>query len=53
MRTVGFIVLVGCALCLAACTTNSPEAVAANDRFEPMNRAVYGFDEKSLFSEDV
>jgi phospholipid-binding lipoprotein MlaA len=46
MRTVGFIVLVGCALGLAACTTNSPEAVAANDRFEPMNRAVYGFDEK-------
>lgn len=46
MRTVGFIVLVGCALGMAACTTNSPEAAAANDRFEPMNRAVYRFDEK-------
>ena len=46
MRIAGFIVGAGCALGLAACTTNSPEAVAANDPFEPMNRAVYTFDEK-------
>jgi len=38
--------VVACALGLARCTTPSPEAVAANDRFEPMNRTVYGFDDK-------
>jgi len=35
-----------CALALAGCTTVSPEAIAANDPLEPMNRAVYRFDEQ-------
>ncbi|MGH6876629.1 MAG: MlaA family lipoprotein [Rhizomicrobium sp.] len=35
-----------CAIGLAGCATSSPEAMAANDPFEPMNRAVYRFDEK-------
>jgi phospholipid-binding lipoprotein MlaA len=30
---------------LAGCTTTSPEAATANDPFEPMNRAVFRFDE--------
>src|SRR5438552_13188787 len=34
-----------CAFALSGCTT-APEAVKANDPFEPMNRAVYSFDEK-------
>jgi phospholipid-binding lipoprotein MlaA len=34
-----------CAVLMAGCTTTSPEAVSANDPFEPMNRAVFGFDE--------
>ncbi|HEY3778254.1 MAG TPA: VacJ family lipoprotein [Rhizomicrobium sp.] len=37
-------VLCACALC--GCATTSREATAANDPLEPMNRAVYGFDEK-------
>jgi phospholipid-binding lipoprotein MlaA len=46
MRTIGVALIGAWALGLAGCTTSSPEAVAANDRFEPMNRAIYDFDEK-------
>jgi phospholipid-binding lipoprotein MlaA len=38
--------LVACGLGLTGCATPSPEALAANDPFEPANRAVYTFDEK-------
>jgi len=46
MRTIGFALIGAWALGLTGCTTSSPEAIAANDRFEPMNRAIYDFDEK-------
>ena len=36
---------ISCALAFSGCATSSPEAVAANDPLEPMNRRVYGFDE--------
>jgi len=38
--------LAACGLSLAGCATPSPEALAANDPFEPANRAIYAFDEK-------
>src|SRR5215469_12818649 len=44
MRGAGVAAALG-GLMLAGCTTSSPEAVAAHDPFEPMNRAVYSFDE--------
>jgi len=44
-RFVGAAVLAACALLLTACA-NTPEAIAENDPFEPMNRAVYDFDKK-------
>jgi phospholipid-binding lipoprotein MlaA len=40
------LLIVACCLQLLGCTTPSPEALAANDPFEPANRAVYDFDEK-------
>lgn len=39
-------VLLACACALGACSSATPEAIAANDPFEPANRAVYGFDKK-------
>jgi len=45
MREAGAALLAVCALVLSACTT-SPEAIAENDPLEPMNRAVYRFDER-------
>ena len=45
MRGAGAAILAVCAMALSACTS-SPESIAANDPFEPMNRAVYGFDER-------
>jgi len=33
-------------LAVGACTTQSPEALAQNDPFEPMNRSVFNFDVK-------
>jgi phospholipid-binding lipoprotein MlaA len=44
-RMQGFIVVLG-VLGLAGCATSTPESVAANDPLEPMNRAIYDFDEK-------
>lgn len=46
MRFVRFVILTACACALGGCATTSREASAANDPLEPMNRAVYGFDEK-------
>jgi phospholipid-binding lipoprotein MlaA len=40
-----------CGLALAGCASSSPEAIAAGDPFEPMNRSVYQFDE--TFDRDV
>ena len=34
------------ALLLSGCVSSSPEALAANDPFEPMNRAVFRFNER-------
>lgn len=45
MRALGHASCAICALTLAGCTT-APEALKNNDPFEPMNRAVYSFDEK-------
>jgi phospholipid-binding lipoprotein MlaA len=38
MRKIGILVFGLVALCLGACSTPTPEMVAANDPFEPMNR---------------
>ncbi|HEX4079406.1 MAG TPA: VacJ family lipoprotein [Rhizomicrobium sp.] len=46
MRSECVLVIAICGLALASCATSSPEAIAANDPFEPMNRAVYQFDEQ-------
>lgn len=46
MRLAACLVIVTSALGLFGCTTASPEARAANDPFEPANRAVYAFDQK-------
>ncbi|MGD0145006.1 MAG: VacJ family lipoprotein [Rhizomicrobium sp.] len=35
-----------CGLLLAGCASTTAEEAAANDPFEPMNRVVFGFDEK-------
>jgi len=45
MGRVGALAIAALGVVLAGCTTSSPEAVAANDPFEPMNRAVFRFDE--------
>ncbi|HEY2445533.1 MAG TPA: VacJ family lipoprotein [Rhizomicrobium sp.] len=45
MRLRGLALMAAGALGLSGCATTSQEAVAANDRFEPMNRAIYGVDE--------
>lgn len=45
MRASGHFLSAICALALAGCTS-APEALKNNDPFEPMNRAVYRFDEK-------
>ncbi|HUO92579.1 MAG TPA: VacJ family lipoprotein [Rhizomicrobium sp.] len=44
-RFVGAAMLAACALLLTACA-QTPEAIAENDPFEPMNRAVYKFDKR-------
>lgn len=44
MRGVGAVILA--AFALSGCVSTSREAVASNDPFEPMNRAVYRFDER-------
>jgi phospholipid-binding lipoprotein MlaA len=36
---------ISCALSISGCATSSPEAAAANDPLEPMNRRVYRLDE--------
>ncbi|HEY6579487.1 MAG TPA: VacJ family lipoprotein [Rhizomicrobium sp.] len=46
MHWTSLILAGACAIGLAGCATPAPEALAANDPFEPMNRAVYQFDEK-------
>ncbi len=46
MRLATCLLIAACGLGLTGCTTSSPEARAANDPFEPANRAVYGFDQK-------
>jgi phospholipid-binding lipoprotein MlaA len=46
MRLAACLMVVVSGLGVFGCTTSSPEAVAANDPFEPANRAVYIFDEK-------
>ncbi|HTW35205.1 MAG TPA: VacJ family lipoprotein [Rhizomicrobium sp.] len=46
MRRASAAMLAVCAMALSACTSASPEAIAENDPFEPMNRAVYRFDER-------
>ncbi|HEX4156900.1 MAG TPA: VacJ family lipoprotein [Rhizomicrobium sp.] len=46
MRFAVCAMIVASGLGLFGCTTSSPEALAANDPFEPANRAVYAFDEK-------
>lgn len=46
VRAAPFVVLVLGTLALCGCATTSKESSAANDPLEPMNRAVYGFDEK-------
>lgn len=46
MRLAACLVIVVSGFGLLGCTTSSPEALAANDPFEPANRAVYGFDQK-------
>ena len=45
MRGASAAILAVCAMALSACTT-SPESIAENDPFEPMNRAVYSFDKR-------
>jgi len=46
IRLAALILLAVCGLALSGCATSSPEALAANDPFEPANRAIYNFDEK-------
>src|SRR5436309_15188057 len=45
MRILSRLAYAMCVFALFGCTT-APEAVKANDPFEPMNRAMYSFDEK-------
>jgi phospholipid-binding lipoprotein MlaA len=45
MRALRSLIFVICVGVISGCTT-APEAIKANDPFEPMNRAVYSFDEK-------
>jgi phospholipid-binding lipoprotein MlaA len=45
MHGVSALIVAACSGLLGGCASASPEAVAANDPFEPMNRAVYRFDE--------
>jgi len=44
MRSAAIVAI--CALMLSGCVSASPEATAANDPFEPANRAVYKFDQR-------
>lgn len=46
MRLAACLVIVVSGFGLFGCTTSSPEALAADDPFEPANRAVYVFDQK-------
>lgn len=45
MRCATPLLLAVCTILLSGCATSSPEASAAKDPLEPMNRAVYSFDE--------
>jgi phospholipid-binding lipoprotein MlaA len=45
MRRVGALAVAALGIVLVGCTTISPEAANANDPFEPMNRAMFRFDE--------
>jgi phospholipid-binding lipoprotein MlaA len=44
-RSVSGAIVAACAVLLSGCA-HSPESIAANDPFEPMNRAVYKFDQR-------
>lgn len=46
MRAFAALLLAALAIALAGCATPSPEARAANDPFEPANRAIYRFDNR-------
>jgi phospholipid-binding lipoprotein MlaA len=46
MRGLGAIIVVMWSLALAGCVSTSPEALEANDPFEPTNRQVFDFNEK-------
>ena len=46
MRGAGAALLAVCAILLSGCISTSKEAIAENDPFEPMNRAVYRFDKR-------
>lgn len=39
-------ILLACAFLLSGCVSTSSESIAANDPFEPANRAIYRFDER-------
>jgi phospholipid-binding lipoprotein MlaA len=45
MGSAGALAMATLVVALAGCTTTSQEALSANDPFEPMNRAVFRFDE--------
>jgi phospholipid-binding lipoprotein MlaA len=45
-RVLGAAMLAACATLLSGCVSASREAIAENDPLEPMNRAVYRFDER-------
>jgi phospholipid-binding lipoprotein MlaA len=46
MRVIRLFIVAASACALFGCATTSPEAARNNDPLEPVNRAVYGFDEK-------
>lgn len=45
-RIIGAAMLAACAALLSGCVSASKEAIAENDPFEPVNRAVYNLDKK-------
>jgi len=46
MRGSGAAAIAMCGLLLAGCASTSAESIAANDPLEPINRVMFGFDEK-------